>query len=436
MGLVSGPPIERAGMPPAPPARRDLWGITNPGDLIPQRQSMSAPMPVVTDETSLRNSAVWACLRLRADLVSTFPIDVFRKTTLPDGAQIAIQAPSPPVLVNPEGPGSLWPQWAYATQWDLDHVGNTVGIITERDGFGLPKVIELQPTRGCSALLKGTKIRRWRIGGVEYDPADIWHERNFAVPGVPLGLSPVAYAAWQTLSRYMSIEQFAIAWFAGGGVPRSRLRNSQKTVSATEANVVKEAWRASIATGEPFVHGMDWEYDLLQANEAGSNWLEAQRSGTVDIARYFGCPADLIDAAVQGAARITYANVAQRHLQLLILHIGPAVVRREAALSTLTQAPRYVKFNTKALLRLDPLTQAQMIKTMIDARTLSPDEGREYDDRPPLTQAQIDQFLTFWPPKTGDTSSGGGSEPAGIGPTPGGGPAGGGEEPGTQPGEP
>jgi HK97 family phage portal protein len=436
MGLVSGPPIEKAGMPARElaPQRRDLWGITNAGDLIPQRQSYTSPLPVVTDETALRNSAVWACLRLRADLVSTFPVDVFRKTTLPDGNQIAVQAPTPPVLVNPEGPGSLWPQWAYATQWDLDKVGNCVGLITERDGFGLPKVIELQPHQICTALMKGTKIRRWRIGGTEYDPADVWHEKQFAVPGFALGLSPVGYAAWQTLSRFMAIEQFAIAWFAGGGVPRARLRNLQKTINATEANVVKEAWRASLATGEPFVHGNDWEYDLLQANEAGSNWLDAQRLGTVDIARYFGCPADLIDAAVQGAARITYANVAQRHVQLLILYIGPAAVRREAALSTLTQAPRYVKFNTKALLRLDPLAQAQMVKTMIDSRTLTPDEGREFDDRPPLTQAQIDQFLTFWPPKTG--SSDGGSEPAAGGPAGGPDQPGGPGEPGTVPGEP
>ncbi len=32
----------------------------------------------VSTDTALRTSAVWACLRLRADLISSFPVDVFR----------------------------------------------------------------------------------------------------------------------------------------------------------------------------------------------------------------------------------------------------------------------------------------------------------------------------------------------------------------------
>ena len=41
----------------------------------------------VTPDSALASSAVWACLRLRADLVSTMPIDTYRKVNF-DGETV------------------------------------------------------------------------------------------------------------------------------------------------------------------------------------------------------------------------------------------------------------------------------------------------------------------------------------------------------------
>jgi HK97 family phage portal protein len=403
MGLLFGarPGTAVAARPDGAAAKlRDLWGISSAADLIPQRPARGpAVLPYVSQETALRHSAVWACLRLRADIISTMPLDVYRRVNL-GGEQIQIQAPAPPVLVNPGGDRVPLTEWLYSSQVDLDRAGNAIGLITKRDGNNLPAEIKLKSAANCSVRGKGGEIDKYRIDGELYDPAEVWHEKQFTVPGLPVGLSPVAYAAL-TVGKYLAVEQFAVGWFAGGGVPRARLRNTAKTLNQAEAAVVKESWRASIAAGEPFVHGNDWEYDLASAENAGMEWLEAEKASVYEIARYFGCPADLVDAIIQGRGNITYANVTQRNLQFLVLNIGPAVIRREGALSTLTPRPRYVKLNTDALLRMDPQTRADMMKTQIDSRTLTPDEARELDNRPPLTQDQVNQFLTFWPPKTG-----------------------------------
>ena len=105
------------------------------------------------------------------------------------------------------------------------------------------------------------------------------------------------------------------------------------------------------------MHGKDYEYDMVQANVAGTEWIEGRRFGLADIARFFQCPADLIDAAVSAPGTLTYASISQRNLQFLIMQLGPAVIRRQNKLSNLLPAPRYVKINTKALLQLDPETQ-------------------------------------------------------------------------------
>src|SRR5688500_16069671 len=96
----------------------------------------------------------------------------------------------------------------------------------------------------------------------------------------------------------------------------------------------------------------------------------------------------MIDAAVSGRS-VTYANMTQRNLQFLIMNLGPAVVRRENALSSLLPKPRFVKLNTDALLRMDPLTRAQMFQIQIESKQRVPSETRALDNLPPFTPEQL-----------------------------------------------
>ena len=378
------------------PERRS-WGISYPTDLIPRR-STSSGHPYITADSAMNSSAVWAALRLRADLMSTLPIDGFRKVTL-EGEQIQIEAGLTAFM---NAPGFM--EWRYSSQIELDRSGNSIGIILEKNSQGgFPTAIELQPSSHCSLVYKKGKLDKYRIAGDLYNPDDIWHERQFTVSGLDMGLSPVAHAAY-VLGQYVSIQQFATDWFIGGATPRARLRNTAKKLNQTEALKVKESWRASRAADEPFVHGNDWEYELIQAQQASSDWMEAQNYSYVDLARFFGVPADLIDAAVSGQS-VTYANITQRNLQFLIMHLGPAITRRELAFSQLLPKPRFIKFNTDALLRMDPLTRAQMIRTQIESRTLAPSEARLLDNRTDFTQSQIEEFDKLGLNKKGSTEA-------------------------------
>src|SRR5690349_16266678 len=134
--------------------RREFFGLTGAQDLIPMRQSArSVGTVTVTTDSAMRHSAVWACLRLRADLVSTMPVDVFRRV-----GGIQVEMPKSPVLVNPGGARVDMCEWMYSSQVDLDRAGNTFGIITERNAAGLPNRIDLQPISECSVVIKGGEI--------------------------------------------------------------------------------------------------------------------------------------------------------------------------------------------------------------------------------------------------------------------------------------
>ncbi|MEU9654837.1 phage portal protein [Streptomyces chartreusis] len=373
--------------------------------VIPPRPEQRAGTTSVTNESALRHSAVWACLRLRANLVSTMPVDVYRRV-----GGIQVEVPKPPVLVTPGGPQVRMIEWLYSSQMDLDRAGNCFGLITAVDGFGLPARIELVPL--CDVTVRVRKgALKYVIGGKEYDPSQVWHEKQYTLPGLPVGLSPVAYAAL-AIGEYLSIQEFALDWFGNGSVPAAHLKNTGRTITPEFADETKRRFKASIANNDLFVTGSDWEYNPIQAEAAGADWIEAKRFGIADVARFFDTPGDLIDAAASGSS-VTYANISQRNLQFLIMNLGPALIRREDALTSLTPQPRFVKLNSDALLRMDPQTRALMLKTQIDSRVLAPSEARELEERPPFTESQLAEFDRLFGTKN-PAPSFGGAAPMGV----------------------
>lgn len=379
--------------------QKRLFGVTGAHELIPSRDGARRGAVTVTNDTALRHSAVWACLRLRANLISTMPVDVYRKVD-----NIQVEMPKPPILITPGGERMDYVEWMYSSQFDLDRTGNVIGLITEVNSFGLPARIDLQTIGSCSVVERDGVVL-YHIHGKKYPPQKVWHERQNTIPGLPVGLSPVAYAAW-SIGQYQSAQQFALDWYGTGGIPKGQLRNTEiPIVDPAVAREAKQRFKAAVDGGDLFVTGKDWEFHPVQAEAVGAEWLEAQKYGVADIARFFDCPGDLIDAVVT-SGNITYANVTQRNLQFLIMHLGPAVFRRERSLSKLLPAPRFVKLNTSALLRMDDETRAKVIEARIRARTLAPSEARALENLLPLTEEQKAEFdRLFGVPRTQPTTA-------------------------------
>lgn len=349
------------------------------------RRVRSASAPVVTGDTALRHSGVWACTRLRADLVSTVPIDVFKKSY---GVQI--EMPTPTVLITPDGEIDIT-EWMYSSQFDEDRYGNTFGIISQFDGLGVPSRVELVAAEDVVVVVKGGRKDHFRIAGEKVDPKYVWHERQFTKAGLPIGLSPIAYAAWSAGS-YLEAQEFALNWFTNDASPSGHLRNTLKpTINADEAAEVKARWKSAIAGRDVFVTGRDWEYEVSEINAATVMFIDQMQYGIGDICRFLGVPGDMIDADTTTGS-ITYANVTQRNLQLLTLNLGPVFNRRERALSRLTPGPRFVKFGTDALLRMDPDARSKKLIAEIAGRLTAPSEARALDNREPFTDAQVAEF--------------------------------------------
>lgn len=366
--------------------------------LIPTRGAAKRGKVHVDANSAMRHSAVWACLRLRADLISTMPIDAFRKS---GAGQVEIS--KPPVLVEPGGSRVEIEEWLYSTQVELDRYGNAFGVITARNSLGLPSRIDLVPASDVSVIVKKGELAAYRVAGQERDPFTIWHEKQFTLPGLHVGLNPTAYAAW-SVGAYLSAQEFALDWFGNGAAPSGVLRNTEKTIVKDVSGAAKEQFKAATADRDIFVTGKDWEFQFMSVPASETAFMDQMKYGVADACRFYGVPGDMIDAE-SSTGSITYANVTQRNLQLLIINIGPAVVRREKALSRLLPKPQFVKLNSDALLRMDPKAVVDKLKVEIDARITTPSEARGLMNKAPLTDEQIAEFAVLFPSKAPATGA-------------------------------
>lgn len=353
---------------------------------VPDRRSSGTGHPAIPSE-ALRFSAVWAALRLRADLISTLPIDVFRLDAT--GAQVP--APATRLFTRP-AEDMLWQEWLYSTQVDLDRYGNCFGQIQARD-TGYPIQIEPWSAAEVTVTLKGRRIVGYRFDGRDHTPDQVWHERQYTVAGYRVGLSPLAYAAW-AIGSGLSAQQFALDWFANGAHPSGTLRNTEQAELAPKVlSTAKERFRFATANRDLFVTGKEWEFTPAAVDANSAQFLAQMGQTAVDVARFIGVPASAIDAAVSGQS-LTYANLTQKQLDLLVNYLTAPINRRERALSAnALPAPRFAKFNSDALLRMDPTARTELMARQIDAWLMTPDEGRRLNNEPPLTDEQIAQLV-------------------------------------------
>ena len=86
---------------------------------------------------------------------------------------------------------------------------------------------------------------------------------------------------------------------------------------------------------------------------------------------------------------------------------GAPLRRREEKWSTAVARSNLVKFNTDALLRLDPKSREDLILSRVAGRTLAPDEARALNNLPPFTDSEIERMnlILGEPSKGGDSTA-------------------------------
>lgn len=335
----------------------------------------------VTPTTAMQLAAVWRCVTLVSELLSSMPVDVYR------GAGPAkAEVDKPPTVVLRPSLRVTRREWVYQYVSSMMLRGNAYGVVLARDeNTELPTVVEwVDPTSVTVDCPSSLALPEYFIEGRKVDRDSIVHLRNVLLPGYIEGLSPIEYHA-ETIGLGLAARKFGSQWFGQGAHPSAILSTDQKLVEK-QAEEMKKSFIASIRKRrEPAVLGAGIKYTPIQVNANESQFLATQQMSAVEIALVFGVPAEMIGASLPGSTNTkTYANREQMWQDFVSTCLAHYAGRLEDAWSAMTPRGQKVQFNLDALLRGDTLSRYQAHAIGINSGFLMPNEARELEDRKPI----------------------------------------------------
>lgn len=352
----------------------------------------------VTVDGAMQLSAVYACLRLISESISTLPIDVFRR----DGEQ---RVPSDRV---PDYLGFEVPQMSrivYLSQVMMSLLtdGNAF-VATPRNAFGVPvNLVPLDP--GQVQVLRQTSDPRpelpyrrgeiyFTVQGHHFSTYDIMHIPGMMLAGALRGVSPVA-AARSVIEGGRSAQDYGKSFTQNMSVPPAviemgTVEGNDPEADRARAKRMAQTWNDTHGgTGNAGKVGVllgGATLKTVAVTPADAQWLESKRFGVAEIARFYGVPPHLIGDATGSTS--WGSGLAEQNTAFGQFVLRPWTERVDDGhtrlLSTHGQADSFTKLNLDAGLRSSTQARYEAYKVAIDTGILTVEEVRALEDLMPL----------------------------------------------------
>ena len=332
----------------------------------------------VDDKTALGIPAIYRGVSLIADAIGALPLCAYRNNRKVE--------PTPQILMRPN-PVETRMETISAMAASLIIHGNYVAVLGQPGSNGFPESIyPVSPERVQVTKDNGRIV--YRIDEQIYDKSEIFHIKNFALPGDLVGRGILAIAK-QALGKEIAINEYASRYFDGGVNPTAVIKSQNPDLTQEEADALKTAWMAmySSRNRSPVVMNASTDFEVLSSNAAESQLVEAQMASLTEAANILGLPPYFLGSP--NASR-TYSNVEQEYLQLIQWSIQPIAERIESAFSDLLVRGQTAKFEYESLLKTDTFSRYQAYQTALASGFLTVDEVREKENLDPLEMDEMD----------------------------------------------
>lgn len=374
--------------------------------LVPGRPAYSSPAGVVvSSETAIRMSTVYACVRLLGDTISSLPMGAYVRRGRNRISYAAVYGDVPTWVNRPNGESTRM-EFLEQVLASLNLRGNAY-ILTVRDDMG--DVVELYCINPESVRIVRKNPNEpvvYEVTIKEYDPAggtytqdynqkvmtltkdELLHIPLFKLPGSFYGLGPIE-AARITLGAVMAADTYAASYFGNAANPGGiievpgEMTEEQATSIGRDWNITHSgpyrAGKIGVLTG-----GASFKPLALNAQDA--QLLDSRRFGLEEVARLFRVPISLLGHPVAGA--MSFASVEAQNLSFVQHSLRPLLERIEQALSSLLpEKDGFVKFNLDALLRGTTIERYDAYTKGLREGFLSLNDVRSVEDLSPLGEA-------------------------------------------------
>lgn len=369
----------------------DLWGgraikLTDGEFWSSFFSSGSTSGKSVTVDSSLRLTAVWACVRLISQTISTLPLGLYQREN--DGGRVLVSQNTLYRAIHDQPNADMtavvfWEAvvasmllWGNAYIEIVRSAGHVVGL-----QFLLPSNVRLRrEDSGSITYTYRTKDKQREIA-----ERNMLHIPAFSLDG-RIGLSPISYAC-NTLGAAMSAEEAAAKTFQNGMLPtvyfkvdrllqpaqREEFREYAKTVSG------------AINAGRSPVLEQGMTADTIGINPVDAQLLETRTYSGEDICRFF-----LVDPSMVGYGGKDSnwgTGLEQKTLRFLTFTLAPWLRRIEQAVQRSLIAPEdrerlYAEFSIEGLLRADSDARSRFYSTMVQNGIYTRDDCRVRENLP------------------------------------------------------
>lgn len=338
----------------------------------------------VTPETSLRFSAVYACIRILSESVAMLPMILYERQA-GGGRQRATGSAAYSLLHDMPNPEISAFEFFELAMVQVLLYGNAYAEI-EFDTDDRPRA--LWPLMAPGMTLRrdsgsGRLVYVYQHGERSFGlPAQrVWHIRGLGGNGYT-GLSPIQLAR-QQIGLGLAAEAFGSKLFVNGAIPPAVLEYPGKVTSEMRQNI-RAGWEARqggldnahrIAVLE---EGMTYKSIALPPEDV--QFLQLRRFQIEEIARIFRVPPHML----ADLERATFSNIEHQGQSFVTYSLLPWLRRIEQrsnmALLGEDRSRYYYEFMTDALQRGDLQARTQSYATMINWGIMSPNEARQREN--------------------------------------------------------
>jgi HK97 family phage portal protein len=339
---------------------------------------------VVSDETAMNFTAVWASIRILSESVAQLPLGIYETDKVGNKAQAYNHSIYNLIHRKPNDNMTTY-TFVQKCMMDLLTRGNSF-VYINRNGAGRP--VELLP-------LDVTKVKLVENDGVIYyelqeggvvDHYDILHFKIMSKDGL-IGMSPVDVGA-ASIGYGIALERYGNSFFSNGakvsGVLSTDRHLSDEAINRLRISF-KENYTNVNDSNKTMVLEEGLKFQQISLSNEASQFLKSREFSISEIARLYNLPPHLL----RDLTKSSFNNISEQSREFVQYSLMPYIVMMESEMNcklfrTNEIGKVHTKFAVNALLRGTPKDRADYYRTMLNIGAMSIDEIRQYEELPTI----------------------------------------------------
>ena len=349
---------------------------------------------VVTDDSAMNFTAVWAAIRILSESIAQLPLSIYESDKLGNKNQ-AYNHKIYNLLHRKPNKNMTTYTFIQKCMIDLLTRGNSF-VYINRNGGAIP--VELLPLDVRKVKLvenEGEIYYELDEGGI-VDSYDILHFKVMSKDGL-VGMSPVEVGA-SAIGYGLALEQYGNSFFSNGakvsGVLSTERHLSDEAISRLRTSF-QENYTSLKDSNKTMVLEEGLKFNQISLSNEASQFLKSREFSITEISRLYNLPPHLL----RDLTKSSFNNISEQSREFVQYSLMPYIVMMESEMNCKLFRSNEIgkvntKFNVNALLRGTPKDRAEYYRTMLNIGALSIDEIRQYEELPTIPGGE-NHFMQF-----------------------------------------